>query len=393
MLAMARAVTTEPALLLLDEISMGLAPRIVAELYDLVGQLAAEGIAILLVEQFARTALAVADFAAVMAQGRIDVRRGAGRRGRRRVRCLLRRGGMRRGEHEWHERRRPSDGAGAVGDRSRSGLVTGGVGLATTLTAHADQSGTSRSAGTRSRPRRPASRSPRTSPAPRPIRRPRGRFPRRRRSCRRGRWGTPCRPWPGRALPAPTAASSSLLFPGPLGQVAPGARRGDRAGARARPRSINYPIRAEARTGRAPTASYNQMPAADLTAHADADRVEGVAQLKGADQPGGATYGTMRSDSASTLTDNEAKAVASSTVNNIALAGGAVKIASVTSTAQATSDGSQVDDGWRHDGGRHDDRRPAGLLRPDRRARRVGRPARETRRRTRSSTRRSPASV
>jgi branched-chain amino acid transport system ATP-binding protein len=44
----------------------------VAELYELVGQLADEGIAILLVEQFARTAMAVADFAAVMAQGRIE---------------------------------------------------------------------------------------------------------------------------------------------------------------------------------------------------------------------------------------------------------------------------------------------------------------------------------
>ena len=61
MLAMARALTTDPSLLLLDEISMGLAPLIVAELYELVGQLAAEGISILLVEQFARTALAIAD--------------------------------------------------------------------------------------------------------------------------------------------------------------------------------------------------------------------------------------------------------------------------------------------------------------------------------------------
>ena len=71
MLAMARALTTDPSLLLLDEISMGLAPRIVAELYDLVAQLAAEGITILLVEQFARTALAVADAAAVMTHGHI----------------------------------------------------------------------------------------------------------------------------------------------------------------------------------------------------------------------------------------------------------------------------------------------------------------------------------
>jgi len=71
MLAMARALTTDPSLLLLDEISMGLAPLIVTELYDLVGLLAAEGISILVVEQFARTALAIADYAAIMVGGRI----------------------------------------------------------------------------------------------------------------------------------------------------------------------------------------------------------------------------------------------------------------------------------------------------------------------------------
>ncbi|MGH2728806.1 MAG: ABC transporter ATP-binding protein [Actinomycetota bacterium] len=71
MLALARAVSNDPALLLLDEISMGLAPLIVAELYDLVAQIARTGVAILLVEQFAQTALKVADYAAVMAQGKI----------------------------------------------------------------------------------------------------------------------------------------------------------------------------------------------------------------------------------------------------------------------------------------------------------------------------------
>ena len=71
MLAMSRALVAEPAVLLLDEISMGLAPIIVSELYELVRQLGREGITILLVEQFANTALAVADFAAVMTQGRI----------------------------------------------------------------------------------------------------------------------------------------------------------------------------------------------------------------------------------------------------------------------------------------------------------------------------------
>jgi branched-chain amino acid transport system ATP-binding protein len=71
MLAMSRALVADPGVLLLDEISMGLAPIIVQRLYELVRQLAEEGITILLVEQFANTALAVADFAAVMTQGRV----------------------------------------------------------------------------------------------------------------------------------------------------------------------------------------------------------------------------------------------------------------------------------------------------------------------------------
>jgi branched-chain amino acid transport system ATP-binding protein len=71
MLALARAVATDPALLMLDEISMGLAPIIVAELYELVGEIAREGVSILLVEQFARTALAVADYAVIMSQGKV----------------------------------------------------------------------------------------------------------------------------------------------------------------------------------------------------------------------------------------------------------------------------------------------------------------------------------
>jgi branched-chain amino acid transport system ATP-binding protein len=71
MLAMARALTSDPALLLLDELSMGLAPLIVDELYDIVGKLAADGVTVLCIEQFAQTVLGVADLAAVMLQGRI----------------------------------------------------------------------------------------------------------------------------------------------------------------------------------------------------------------------------------------------------------------------------------------------------------------------------------
>ncbi|WP_395690889.1 ABC transporter ATP-binding protein [Nocardioides sp.] len=71
MLAMSRALASDPALLLLDELSMGLAPLIVDELYDTVAQIAASGVSILCIEQFARTALRVADYAAVMTGGRV----------------------------------------------------------------------------------------------------------------------------------------------------------------------------------------------------------------------------------------------------------------------------------------------------------------------------------
>jgi branched-chain amino acid transport system ATP-binding protein len=71
MLAMARAVATEPRVLLLDELSMGLAPIVVEELYRVVAGLAAEGITVVVVEQFAEFALSVAKSAAVMAGGRV----------------------------------------------------------------------------------------------------------------------------------------------------------------------------------------------------------------------------------------------------------------------------------------------------------------------------------
>ena len=71
MLAMARALATDPALLLLDELSMGLAPLVVEELYRIVAELAETGVSILVVEQFARTVLGVADVAAIMVNGRV----------------------------------------------------------------------------------------------------------------------------------------------------------------------------------------------------------------------------------------------------------------------------------------------------------------------------------
>ena len=71
MLAMARGLATDPSLLVIDELSMGLAPMIVGELYELVAQIAAEGVAVLVVEQFARTVLGVADRAVILRRGTV----------------------------------------------------------------------------------------------------------------------------------------------------------------------------------------------------------------------------------------------------------------------------------------------------------------------------------
>lgn len=71
MLAIARAMATKPRLLLLDEPSMGLAPKLVSEIFAIVAELRSAGTTILLVEQNARRALGMADRAYVLERGRI----------------------------------------------------------------------------------------------------------------------------------------------------------------------------------------------------------------------------------------------------------------------------------------------------------------------------------
>jgi branched-chain amino acid transport system ATP-binding protein len=73
MLAIGRALMARPKVMLLDEPSMGLAPVIVQEVFRTIARLKQEGMTILLVEQFAKAALAVADYAYVMERGRIAV--------------------------------------------------------------------------------------------------------------------------------------------------------------------------------------------------------------------------------------------------------------------------------------------------------------------------------
>jgi branched-chain amino acid transport system ATP-binding protein len=73
MLAMARAVMLNPEVILLDEPSMGLAPILVEEVFNIISRLKAQGVTMLLVEQFAAAALKVADYGYVLENGHISV--------------------------------------------------------------------------------------------------------------------------------------------------------------------------------------------------------------------------------------------------------------------------------------------------------------------------------
>jgi branched-chain amino acid transport system ATP-binding protein len=71
MLALARAFAAEPQLLMLDEISMGLAPKITEQLFDTIRVAAKGGISMLLIEQYVDAALELADYCYVLEKGRI----------------------------------------------------------------------------------------------------------------------------------------------------------------------------------------------------------------------------------------------------------------------------------------------------------------------------------
>lgn len=73
MLAVARGLMSRPKILLLDEPSMGLAPIIVNQIYDLIKQIRDSGITVLLVEQNARKALGICDYAYVLENGKINL--------------------------------------------------------------------------------------------------------------------------------------------------------------------------------------------------------------------------------------------------------------------------------------------------------------------------------
>jgi branched-chain amino acid transport system ATP-binding protein len=72
MVALARAYVRRPRIVLLDEVSMGLAPKVVDEIFAFLDRMAAEGASLLLVEQFVTKALAIADFVFLLAKGQVD---------------------------------------------------------------------------------------------------------------------------------------------------------------------------------------------------------------------------------------------------------------------------------------------------------------------------------
>ena len=71
MLALSRGLASDPAVLLIDELSMGLAPLIVAELYEAVAEIAGRGVSVLIVEQFASIGLRYAEHVYVMGSGQV----------------------------------------------------------------------------------------------------------------------------------------------------------------------------------------------------------------------------------------------------------------------------------------------------------------------------------
>jgi branched-chain amino acid transport system ATP-binding protein len=71
MLALARAYVQQPRVVLLDEVSMGLAPKLVDEIFASLEQLAREGLSLLVVEQYVTKVMAIAGYACLLAHGRL----------------------------------------------------------------------------------------------------------------------------------------------------------------------------------------------------------------------------------------------------------------------------------------------------------------------------------
>lgn len=73
MLAVARSLMSKPKLLMLDEPSLGLAPLIIKDIFEIIKKISSEGVNIMLIEQNAKAALEISDYAYVMETGVITM--------------------------------------------------------------------------------------------------------------------------------------------------------------------------------------------------------------------------------------------------------------------------------------------------------------------------------
>jgi len=133
---------------------------------------------------------------------------------------------------------------------------------------------------------------------------------------------------------------SSLVWPGPLASNAGSLILVLQPTAPPQVTALNNPIRAEARTGQnPPTTTNNNTPGTSMVATAKDDLVEAAATVDSSS--GGASFGSSHTHALTTFGGATAKATSDSLVREVSLAGGVVKIDSVSSVAEATTDGTR----------------------------------------------------
>src|SRR5438270_4447568 len=107
-------------------------------------------------------------------------------------------------------------------------------------------------------------------------------------------------------------------------------------------RTLNDPVRAEARSAGPTDVSYKQVPGVTMSSHADGNGATSVGSLQGADVPGAATFGNVTTKTVTKVDAKTASSVADSALAHLSFAGGLVTIDSLESTATATSDGTKA---------------------------------------------------
>ena len=131
---------------------------------------------------------------------------------------------------------------------------------------------------------------------------------------------------------------ASVVWPGPLASNAGSLILVLQPTAPPQVTALNNPIRAEARTGQnPPTTTNNNTPGTSMVATATGDLVEALATVSSSS--GGGSFGPSHTHAVTNLAGSTAKAASDSLMQDVSLAGGVVKIDSVSSVAEATTDG------------------------------------------------------